>query len=347
MKRKSYFGVGIIGLGRILPRHIDDSIKQLKEFKLVAVCDIKKKLAKEISEKEKVPYFTDYHKLINDKNVDIVVICTPNYLHYKMALATAKKNKHCILEKPIAQSYKDAVKLVNAFKKSKGILFPVLQVRYNPAIRILKETIEKGYLGKILTASLIIRWTRPQEYFDNSDWKGTKEKDGGSLLTQAIHYIDATQNILGSVNSVFGKVSTTARKIETEDIANAIIDFESGTRANVEFTICAYPHNLECSLTVLGEKGTIKIGGNAMNKCDYWEVQNVPQPVIPDGLFPNVYAGGLYVGSCPNHKSIYENVLQVLLDNKPSFIQDTDALESLHIIDAIKKSSKLKKEIFL
>lgn len=346
MKNKK-LGVGVIGIGRIYTRHVEDSIKQIPELELVAVCDSKEDIARKVSVKENIPYYTDYRDLIKDKNVDIVTVCTPNGFHYEMGMEAVKRGKHCVMEKPIAQNLSQASKLVEAFAKSKVSLFPVLQVRYNPTVQILREYVKKGALGKILTASVVIRWTRPQEYFDESDWKGTLSLDGGSLLTQAIHYIDVMQYILGPAKSVFGKLDRVAHDIEAEDIANAIIDLESGTRVNLEFTICTFPHNLECSLSVLGETGTVKIGGLAMNKCDLWEVKNAPRPDIPDGLSPNLYAGGLYAGSCPNHKSIYLNMLSVLANGQESFIKGEDALESLRIIDGIKKSSDLKKEINL
>lgn len=339
--------VGIIGLGRIFPRHLDDSIKPIRELELTAVCDKNFNLAKEIGTKENVPYYENYQDLISDKNVDIVAICTPNGLHFEMGVAVAGENKYCIMEKPIALNFKDALSLVSAFKKSKGKLFPVLQVRYNPVVKIIKKHIEEKELGRILTASLIIRWTRPQKYFDESDWKGTLKMDGGTLLTQGIHYVDVMQYLLGSVYSVFGKLERVAHQIETEDIANAIIDFQSGARANLEFTVCTYPHNLECSLTVLGEKGTVKIGGTAMNKCEIWEVKDIPKPKIHEGITPNVYAKGMYVGSCPNHIAIYKNLVDHLLYNKPSQINAEDALESLRIIDGIKKSSELGQEVSL
>ena len=340
-------GIGIIGLGRIFQRHYNDSIKQLPEVELVAVCDNKKAIAEKIGKREKVQFYKDYRQLIADPKVDVVAIATPNGYHNEMGMAVAKAGKHCIMEKPISQNYPEAKKLVQAFNKSRGKLFPVLQVRYNPAVQTLRSAIKSGLLGKILTASVIIRWTRPQEYFDESDWKGTLKMDGGTLLTQAIHYIDIMQYILGEGKSVYAKLDRGAHKIEAEDIVNAIIDLKSGTRVGLEFTVCTYPHNLECSLTVLGKKGTVKIGGTAMNKCELWEVKDTPMPYIPEGLTPNVYADGMYVGSCPNHKSIYENMINVLIYKKPSFLEAEDALESLRIIDGIKKSSNEKKEIIL
>lgn len=343
MKKKK-LKVGVVGLGRIYPRHVDDSIKQIPELELVAVCDYKEEVAKKVAEKENVAYYSDYHKLIKDKNVDVVAVCAPNGFHFDIGMAAAENNKHCVMEKPIAQTYKDAKKLVAAFKKSKGNLYPVLQVRFNPAVQIVREYVRKGALGRILTAAVTIRWSRPQEYFAKSDWKGTLKLDGGSLLTQGIHYIDIMQYILGPAKSVFGKFANVAHKIEAEDIANAIIDMQSDTRVNLEFTICTYPHNLECSLTVLGETGTIKLGGTAMNKCELWEVKNAPQPEIPDGTS---YAGGIYAGVSPNHKSIYENLVNTLIYGKKSFIKAEDALESLRIIDGIKESSEKGKEILL
>src|SRR3989344_2891717 len=174
-------GVGVIGLGRIAPRHIEDSIKQIKELKLVAVCDIDSKLVREVGKRENVPFYKKYQDLIRHKGVDIVAVCTPNWLHYPIGQAIANAGKHCIMEKPISLNYNEAQKLVNVFNKSKGKLFPVLQVRYNPAVRTLKNYAAEGKLGKIYTASVIIRWTRPQEYFSESDWKGTLKKDGGTL----------------------------------------------------------------------------------------------------------------------------------------------------------------------
>jgi UDP-N-acetyl-2-amino-2-deoxyglucuronate dehydrogenase len=262
-------------------------------------------------------------------------------------MLVAKSGKHCVMEKPISLNFLEAKKLTDAFDKSAGILFPVLQVRYNPAVITVKKFIDDGMFGRIHTAVLSIHWTRPQEYFDESNWKGRKKLDGGSLLTQAIHYIDVLQYVLGGVRSIYAKIDTVAHNIEVEDIANAILDLKSGARVNFDFTICTYPQNMECSLTILGEKGTVKIGGLAMNKVEYWDVKDTPVPNIPEGLPPNIYAGGAYVGSCPNHQAIYGNVVDVIIRGKENHIEGKDALESLKIIDGIVASSITKKEIVL
>lgn len=339
--------IGIIGLGRILPRHLDDSIKQLKELELVGICDIDEKIGKEIAKKEKVKFYKNYKDLIKDKNIELVSIITPNYLHYEMGLFAAENGKHALIEKPVTMNTTQTQNLIKIFSKHKKILFPVLQVRFNPPIKTAKKYVAENYLGKIITARLSVHWTRPQEYYDESPWKGKKNLDGGSLLSQAIHYIDVLQWILGKAKSVIAKVATVAHKIEVEDTANAIIDFENGTRVSFDFTVCTYPHNQEASLTLLGETGTIKIAGIAMNKIEAWEVKNTPLPYLGEIASPNIYAGGMYVGSVPNHKFIYENMINVLLNKKPSLITAEDTIESLRIIEAIQQSSQEKKEIFL
>lgn len=339
--------VAVIGLGRIYPRHIDDSINQLNELELVAVCDIDKKLAQKVGKKYQVQAFNDYKEMIKNTKVDIISICTPNATHYDIGLYLAKQNIHTIMEKPLAINYEKTKKLIEAYEASKATLFPVLQVRYNPAVIALKQYVDQGFLGKIFSANLIIRWCRPQEYFNESPWKGTKKIDGGTLLTQGIHYIDVMQYVMGCVDSLYAITDLKAHKIEVEDMANAILNFKSGARANLEFTVNTYPKNLECSLTVLGEYGTVKIGGNAMNEIDIWEVKNTPKPVIPRGLEPNVYANGMYIGSCPNHIMIYKNLVNVLIEGKKSYIEAKDALESIKIIDYIKKSNDEKKTVNL
>ncbi len=330
--------VGVIGLGRISPRHIADSIDKIEALELAAVCDIDESTFEPYQNRD-IAFYTGYNDLINDNNVDVVAIATPNGYHFEMAKAVAKAGKHCVLEKPITQDQETAQQLVEIFGNSDGILFPVLQVRFNPVIQKIKEVIKNNNLGKLFSATLTIRWTRPQEYFDESDWKGTKDMDGGSLLTQAIHYIDATQYILGPVDSAFGTVETAVRDIETEDTVKALLSFKNGFNGLLEFTVATYPHNLESSLMIMGETGTVKIGGKAMNELEEWLVENMPRPSIEKGLDPNVYAGGKYTGSCPNHYRIYENVVEVLQHEKKPYISGQDAVHAIEIIRAIKSSS--------
>lgn len=339
--------VGVIGLGRIAPRHLDDAIAQIPELKLVAVCDVNKNLAETVAKQKQVKAYTDYRQLIRDQEVDLVSVCALNGLHFAMGRECARQRKHCVMEKPIALTYGQAQKLVTAFKIAKVKLFPVLQVRFHPAVAAVKQALESKALGNLYSASLVVRWSRPQSYFSQSPWRGTKKLDGGSLTTQAIHYVDIAQYLLGPAKSVFGKLDTKAHRIETEDMANAIVDFKNKVRLNLEFTINTYPHNLECSLTILGEKGTIKIGGLAMNKIELWQVENLPPPELSEGL-PSLLPAGLRpVGSSPYHYFVYEDVVKTLVHQQPQFLKAKDALESLRIIDGIRKSSQLQKQIEL
>ncbi len=169
--------------------------------------------------------------------------------------------------------------------------------------------------------------------------------DGGSLLNQGIHYLDILQWVLGPVRSVFGKVDTLAHKIEIEDFALALVRFSSGAYGTIEFSLNTYPRNIEGSITIMGEKGTIKIGGAAMNKIEFWEVDQLPMPQIPEGIAPNVYAGGMYQGSCPNHFRVYEDVCAALNGEKKEYVDVNEALNAVRIADALYVSAREGKEV--
>ncbi|MCX6741152.1 MAG: Gfo/Idh/MocA family oxidoreductase, partial [Candidatus Parcubacteria bacterium] len=186
-------------------------------------------------------------------------------------------------------------------------------------------------------------------YFDNDEWRGTKKLDGGSLLNQGIHYIDVLQWLLGPVKSVFAKKDRVAHKIEVEDVVVAILHFKNNAYATVEFTICTYPRNLECSISILGSRGTVKIGGQAIDKIEVWEVENSnkPKPNLVPCLAPNVYANGLYQGSCPNHVFIYQEIVNYFCRRSNQHIDGYKARNSLEIVEAIYLSALRKKEIKL
>ena len=277
----------------------------------------------------------------------MVAICTPNGLHVPMAIEAAKSGKDVLLEKPLGINLKEVDKLLKFFEKKKKKLFAVLQVRFNPPLKAVKELIEKNKLGKIYNAAVVVRWQRPQEYFDKDEWRGTKKLDGGTLLNQGIHYVDILQWFLGPVKSVFAKKDRVAHKIEIEDLVTALLKFKNGTLATLEFTICTYPKNLECSISILGAKGTVKIGGPAANEVEVWEVANLTKPNLPPSLKPNIYASGLYQGSCPNHIFIYENIIKHYQKDKSAILIDgKEAKKSLEIVEAIYRSAEKNKEIF-
>ena len=335
---------GLIGCGRISIQHLA-AFDLVPQAKLVAVCDVLPERAEKIAKERGVDHTTDYRKILERDDVDVVSICTPNGTHLAIASDAAKSGKHAIVEKPLAFTEEEVKQMAKTFASAGKILFPVLQVRYNPPIQVVRQVIKDGRLGKILNAAVVIRWTRPQSYFDNDAWRGTKAMDGGSLLNQGIHYLDILQWVLGPVRSVFGKVDTLAHKIEIEDFALALVRFSSGAYGTIEFSLNTYPRNIEGSITIMGEKGTIKIGGAAMNKIEFWEVDQLPMPQIPEGIAPNVYAGGMYQGSCPNHFRVYEDVCAALNGEKKEYVDVNEALNAVRIADALYVSAREGKEV--
>jgi predicted dehydrogenase len=323
------------------------SIEMIPDLELNALCDINSKRLNESAEKFKIRGFKNYQELLALPDIDLVVICTPNGLHYKMAMDAFQAGKHVLLEKPIAIQLDEADALIK-ISQEKGLkFFAVKQVRYNPPVRILRKAILDNHLGKIFSASLVIRWTRPQEYYSESDWRGTSKMDGGTLLNQGIHYVDILQWILGDVATVFGKTDMVSHDIEIEDEAFGILKFKSGAYATIEFTINTYPHNLECSLTVLGEFGSVKLSGSAMNEIEFWQVKDFPKPAVPSGFPPNVYANGLYQGSCPNHIFVYQDIVKSFKEKSTNFIDGQEARQSLKIVKRLYESAQLEKEIKL
>jgi UDP-N-acetyl-2-amino-2-deoxyglucuronate dehydrogenase len=326
--------LGLIGCGHISEKHFE-AITMIPRIELKAVCDIKE----DRMAKYKVDKYQDYKKLLKRKDIDLISICTPSGLHVQMGMDVANAGKDALIEKPLGINLKEVDNLIEYFKEKKRKLYAVLQVRFNPPLIALKNAI--GKMGKIYNAAMVVRWQRPQKYFDQDEWRGTKKMDGGTLLNQGIHYVDILQWLLGPVESVFAKKDRIAHKIEIEDIVVAILRFKSGTYATLEFTICTYPRNLEASISVLGEKGTVKIGGQAADKIEVWEVKDLPRPILTEGITPNVYAEGLYQGSCPNHQKVYQSIInKTATDGK-------EARKSLEIIEAIYKSADTNKEVFL
>lgn len=337
---------GLIGCGRISNQHLA-SISLLPEAELIAVCDIKENRAKAVAEQYKVDWYSDYHDLLKRDDIDVVCICTPHGLHASMAIDAAKSGKHVLMEKPLGLSEKEISDMFLAFRENHRKLYPVLQVRYNPPLRFLKSVLDQNGLGKIHNAAFVARWNRPQKYFDDDEWRGTKDMEGALLFSQGTHYIDVLHWLLGPVDSVFAKKSTVGHMIETDDLALALLKFKNGTFATLEFTLCTYPKNLECSLSVLGSKGTVKISGAALNELEIWEVEGIARPTLAAGFNPNVYAGGLYQGSPPNHAYVYQDLIKDLKGLPNSHISALEAEKSLAISTAIYRSAAEGKEIFL
>ncbi|HWE40978.1 MAG TPA: Gfo/Idh/MocA family oxidoreductase, partial [Gemmatimonadaceae bacterium] len=262
--------VALVGCGRISGNHFD-AFRKIDGLELVAVCDVVEERARAAGEAQGVPCFTSYEKMLRGVDCDAVVIATPSGLHPQQGVLAAKAGKHVITEKPMAISLGAADELVQACDGAGVRLFVVKQNRLNPGIQLLKRALDKGRFGRIYLANTTVRWTRPQEYYDQAPWRGTWEFDGGAFMNQASHYVDLIQWLVGPVESVIAKTATLARRIEAEDSGAAVMRFRSGALGVMEVTMLTYPKNLEGSITILGEKGTVKVGGTAVNKVEHWQ----------------------------------------------------------------------------
>lgn len=336
----------LVGCGRISQVHVDAMV-QTEGIELCAVCDVDADKTRPYAEQYRVPAYDRIDPVLEDDRIDLVVIATPNGTHFPLAKASFQAGKSVLLEKPITIHIRDATELIREAQKSGSHFFAVKQVRYNPSVRLLKQYGDSGRLGKLFSASLVVRWTRPQAYYDQSDWRGSKALDGGSLLNQGIHYVDIMQWILGDPFSVFGHTETCCHDIEIEDMAFGLVRFQNGASGTIEFNVNSYPNNLECSLTVLGDKGSVKLSGSAMNEIELWHVQDCPKPSIPAGFSPYVYAGGLYQGSCPNHIYVYQDMVRAFRRKHEGYVDGKEALKSLQIVNGLYASAQQGKEIRL
>jgi len=333
--------VGLVGCGRISQQHLAAITHLKNQIKLMAVCDSDRKKARETGLKYRVPFYTDYRKLLKIKEIDLIIVCTPNGFHYSMGMAAVRAGKHVLLEKPLALNLKDCDELIETFQKRNKKLLVVMQVRYNKVLQALKKAITKGKLGKIYNITLVIRWSRPQSYFKEAPWRGKKALDGGALLNQGSHYIDALTWLLGQPRTVYGKIDRVAHQIEAEDEAFSLMQFKNGAYGLIEFTINTYPRNFECSLTILGQNGTVKLGGQAINEIEHWEVKNCPQPKTQE----KVPVG--FTGVSPHHLFVYQDMVGHLKKGKKVFFSGEEARKSIEIIEAIHKSAQQNKEIKL
>ena len=330
------YKVGIIGCGKILQRHIE-SVNENENFELVALCDVQPQILDSVTKRFNVEGFLDYKKMASSSSVNFVVVASPNSLHVEQAKYCLAKGNDVLVEKPVSLDPSQVSELSNCAKKNGQKAYSVLQVRLNPAIQPTKKVLDLGLLGNIRGISLVQRWQRPYEYF--SGWRSLPDIGGGTLYECGIHYLDILDQLLGLPKVVASSTySTKHTSSEIEDTIYSIFDFGQfgGT---MEVTVSAEPHNLECSLSILGSNGYLKLGGKAMNviesanflsngcKVEYdnlLRTQNIPNK-------PNSY--GSYAGSCPNHPQLY------------SSLGDFDIMQaknSISLIDEIYSSAGLR-----
>ena len=332
---------GIIGCGRVAPRHAQ-SLNQIPEANLVAVADVKSDRADFFANKyEAASVFYSHQELLAQPDIEAVNICVPSGSHAQVAIDAMQAGKHVLVEKPIALSLEDANKMIAVSKETNRQLGVVLQNRYNLPMQQVRQLIDDGRLGRLLLGNACVRWYRPQSYYED-DWHGTWAMDGGALMNQSIHHIDALQWFMGPVKSVYAYTATLAHQMEAEDVGVAVLKFAGGSLATIEGSTLTWPQNLEGSVALFGEQGSVKVGGTALNRITMWKVDGelereaeilTSQRVDP----PSVYGY--------SHREVIRDYAQAVLEERSPATTGEEARKSLALVLAIYQSARTGMEV--
>lgn len=337
----------LIGCGRIAKKHAEIiGGGQIPDAALAGVCDINQAKARFYGEKYNVPWFADMHEMMGTigGRVDVLSILTESGNHAANVLELARYGKHYVVEKPMALTIEDADAMIQACDTAGVKLFVVKQNRYNLPVQKLRSALEEGRFGKIVLGTVRVRWCRDQRYYDQDNWRGTWAMDGGVFTNQASHHIDLLEWMLGEPESVFAKSATALVNIEAEDTGVAVIKFRSGALGIIEATTATRPKDLEGSISILGEKGTVEIGGFAVNEMRTWNFSEVrPEDASALATYrqnpPNVYGFG--------HVAYLEHVVDSIIHGKKALVDGLEGRKSLELIMAIYESVETGKEVFL
>lgn len=335
----------LVGCGRIAVRHAELlGLQQVSGASLAAVCDSDPVRAAVFGKRFNVPHFTDLHDMMRDAQPDIVSILTPSGLHAEHTIALAPYGKHIVVEKPMALTLDDADAMIRACIEHRIKLFVVKQNRFNVPIQKLRAAVEAGRFGKLVLGTVRVRWCRTQSYYDQDAWRGTWAYDGGVLANQASHHIDLLEWMMGSVDSVFAKSATALVNIEAEDTAVVLLQFRNGALGVIEATTAARPKDLEGSVSILGEKGTVEVGGFAANAMKVWnfsdKVEGDDEVMAKYSVNPpDVYGFG--------HHAYYNHVVDCIANDRAQLVDGLEGRKSLELIMAIYESVETGREVKL
>lgn len=335
----------LVGCGRIAKRHSELlGYKEIEGASLSAVCDSVLEKASNIGELFDVPAYADMDVMMQQEDVDVVVVLTPSGLHAEHVINLAKYGKHIMVEKPMALTLDDADAMIEACDKNNSKLFIIKQNRFNVPVVKLREALEAGRFAKLVLGTVRVRWARHQPYYDQDTWRGTWAMDGGVLTNQASHHVDMLEWMMGNVVSVFAKATTALANIEAEDTAVVSLKFKNGALGIIEATTATRPKDLEGSISILGEKGSVVIGGFAVNEMLTWAFEDEQEgddevlkkySVNP----PNVYGFG--------HQAYYEHVVECISNGSQNLVDGLQGRKSIELISAIYESVETGKEVFL
>lgn len=326
----------LVGCGRISANHFESLARHANEAELVAVCDTDPDALRKAVAATQATGFSDLTSLLEGSDADVVILATPSGLHARQGIQVARAGRHVVTEKPMATRWADGKKLVEACDDAGVRLFVVKQNRRNPTIQLVKRAIEKGRFGRIYMVNVNVLWSRPQSYYDAAKWRGTWEFDGGAFMNQGSHYVDLLDWLIGPVESVHSYTATLARNMEGEDTGVANIKWRSGAIGTMNITVLTYPRNLEGSITIIGERGTVRLGGLAVNEIQHWEFA-IPDPddaQVASATYEttSVYGHG--------HPLYYENVIQTLRGKSQPETDGREGLRSLELLIAFYQSAR-------
>ncbi len=329
--------IGLVGCGRVSQCHFDAIKNNANEIDFVAVCDRNETNLSNATKQTGARGYLNLDEMLNNEDLDAVSICTPNGYHYENAVKILNHNVNVIIEKPLTLSYKEGKKLMKIANKKGLHIFLIHQNRFNPTIQCVKKALDEGAFGKIYMITSNIFWHRNDDYYKNPSWHGSKKIDGGAFITQGSHYTDIMNWFAGDkLKSVYAVGKTLERNIETEDCGSAIIEWKNGIIGNVNLSVLAYKENYEGSITILGEKGLVKIGGIALNKIIDWKFDNKVDHFCEVSYdVDSVYGFG--------HTPYYKSVVDTLINKKEFLISSEDAMQSLQLLCSIVDSIDKKK----
>lgn len=336
--------VGLIGLGKISQKHREALALLEKEgvAKLVAACDPVAERHKDLGAGVKA--FTTHEAMLAGAEMDLVIIATPSGTHAELGMAVAQKKLHVVVEKPLTLNLQDADRLIECCSRHNVQVFEIKQNRFNRCVQKAREAIVQGRLGRVTTANAQVLWSRNQAYYDSAAWRGTWAMDGGVFANQAIHHLDLLVWLVGPVASVMAKGDTLLHKIEVEDTGVAIIKFVNGALATVQATVCARPKDIEGSVSIFGEKGSIKLGGFSADKLALWDfVDSTAEDknVMADhGQNPPEFKA--YA-----HYHCLKDICGAVINQRPAVIDGLEARKTLELLNAIYESMETGREVFL
>ncbi|EEG73551.1 oxidoreductase, NAD-binding domain protein [[Clostridium] hylemonae DSM 15053] len=347
IKRRIAMKCALIGCGRISTNHVKAIINN--NLELIAVCDIvpehMEKVLKEhsLQDNQNIRRYTDYKKLLKENQLDLVGIATESGLHAEIAISCIEHGTHVIIEKPMAMSIEDANRIIKISEARHIKVSACHQNRFNIAVQEMRKAVESGRFGKLSHGSVHVRWNRGVDYYRQAPWRGTWAQDGGALMNQCIHGIDLLRWMLGDdIEEVYGVTRQQFHHyLEAEDIGMAVVKFKNGAVATIEGTTNVYPHNLEETLYLFGENGTVKLGGKSTNNIDVWDFAD--ESDLDDknkGLkeeTSNVYGNG--------HTSLYADMIEAIENDRKPYVDAYAGKNALELVLAIYRSQKEGKPV--